>query len=180
MEPKWTSYFELDKEFVCEAIGKATTFFKYGVLPELVGKYCTRESSECSIHTLSTETRPEIQNEASDGTETEKWCYCEQEGFGNMIFCEGDSSKRQWFHMDCLKLETLQRENGSVLTIGRKNPNEERNNNLHCHYQHSSLHSYYNRFTTITECTTNSYNFINHAGFIFTVTHYHVNGKCRF
>ena len=96
---------DLDKEFVCEAIGKATTFCKYEVLPELVGKYYTRDSSECSIHTLSSDTPAEIQNEASDGTETEKWCYCEQEDFGNMIFfCEGDSCKRQRFHMNCLKL----------------------------------------------------------------------------
>ena len=43
---------DLDKEFVCEAIGKATTFCKYRVPPELVGKYYTRESSEYSIHTL--------------------------------------------------------------------------------------------------------------------------------
>ena len=34
-----------DEAFLIEAIDKATTFFKYGVLPELIAKWYTRKSS---------------------------------------------------------------------------------------------------------------------------------------
>ena len=34
---------DLDEQFVTEAIDKATTFFKYGILPEVVAKWYTRE-----------------------------------------------------------------------------------------------------------------------------------------
>lgn len=102
---------ERDDHFLKEAIDKATVFFKYGILPELVGKWYTRPPpppptsplSQTSISTLPTCTEA--------GTSTEEattldctWCYCKREEFGKMIMCESDHCKILWFHFECLKI----------------------------------------------------------------------------
>ena len=61
-----------DEVFLTDAIDKATTFFKYGVLPELITKWYTRPSSfsidtETSSQALSTtsakkKTSPQVLN----------------------------------------------------------------------------------------------------------------------
>lgn len=38
-------WLDLDEQFVAQAIDKVNTFFKYGILPGLVGKWHTREAS---------------------------------------------------------------------------------------------------------------------------------------
>ena len=44
---------EQDDTFLWEAIDKATNFYKYGILPELVGKWYTAASSGLSGQALS-------------------------------------------------------------------------------------------------------------------------------
>ena len=88
---------------------KATEFFKYPVLPELVGKWYTRvpltlpdmklpmqESSSSSEPTKT----PQISTE-------QKWCYCNGEESGNMIGCENDDCVIQWFHVECLRIKRI-------------------------------------------------------------------------
>ena len=55
-----------DEAFLTDAIDKATTFFKYGILPELIAKWYTRPSSfstdtETSSQTLSTSSKKKSQ-----------------------------------------------------------------------------------------------------------------------
>lgn len=66
-----------------DAIDKATTFFKYGVLPELIAKWYTQPSS------ISTSSSQELltsgKNESSNA---ELWCYCRMGESGTMIGCD--------------------------------------------------------------------------------------------
>ena len=67
---------ERDEPFLMEAIDKATTFFKYGVLPELTGKWYTRPPSlalgtEPSLQALSTSSETQESSSASQVATTE-------------------------------------------------------------------------------------------------------------
>ena len=38
-----------------------------------------------------------------DGDDT-VYCFCRQPSYGNMVGCDNDSCKYQWFHWDCVGL----------------------------------------------------------------------------
>ena len=87
---------------------KATEFFKYGILPELVAKWYSKRSytqlqeTHASI-TMSTHYRllvqySNIQDAHSSNTLTstmemtgQKYCNCKKEKTGEMINCDGDN-----------------------------------------------------------------------------------------
>lgn len=92
-----------DEAFLTDAIDKATTFFKYGVLPELIAKWYTRPSSfstdtETSSQALSTT------SENNESSSAELWCYCRTGESGTMIGCENKNCPIQWFHIECIKI----------------------------------------------------------------------------
>ena len=90
--------------FLMETIDKATKFFKYGILPELVGKWYTR-SPQIMDPSLS-----QACTSASPGKETdtpETWCYCNTEESGTMIFCDNERCPIKWFHVNCLKITNI-------------------------------------------------------------------------
>lgn len=96
---------ERDEDFLKEAIPKATTFFKYGLLPELIAKWYTRPL------TSETGSLPTTEEEESEFLPTEpdsggKWCYCKQGESGKMIMCESGNCNILWFHFECLKITT--------------------------------------------------------------------------
>ena len=100
----------IEKDVACleEAMYKATEFFKYGILPELVAKwykkisYTQLQETHASI-TISTQYRlsvqfSNIQDAHSSNTLTstmemtgKKYCYCKKEKPGKMIGCDGDN-----------------------------------------------------------------------------------------
>ena len=95
---------ERDDTFLIEASDKATKFFKYGILPELVGKWYTRPPN---ITVLSSQAS--TSGSPSQGANTqETWCYCNKEESGTMIFCENDKCQIKWFHMECLSIPKKQ------------------------------------------------------------------------
>ena len=79
---------DLDEQFVTEAIDKATTFFKYGILPEIVAKWYTRETSPVLTESHVHDPTPESESDTDD-----KWCYCGDGEHGEMIGCDGDNCK---------------------------------------------------------------------------------------
>lgn len=89
----------LDDDFITDALSKAQTFIKIGVLPELIGKYLTKEPTSC----LTEPSEEEDQSEADDQSER-VWCYCKKGEEGDMIACDNDACPIQWFHLSCLKL----------------------------------------------------------------------------
>ncbi len=92
----------LDEDFISEAMRKAALFFKYGVLPELIGKWYTRKvsMSNDAMHFEESET-------PSASEEKRGWCYCNGEEEGEMIGCDGKQCTIQWFHIDCLKITNI-------------------------------------------------------------------------
>lgn len=99
-----------DDEFLKEAMDRATTFFKYGVLPELVGKWYTHPCSETSAVPTQDLEQPSSSSATTSNelSPTEKkWCYCRGEDSGEMIGCENDNCPILWFHTKCLKIKCI-------------------------------------------------------------------------
>ena len=90
--------------FLMETIDKATKFFKYGILPELVGKWYTRSPQ------IMDPSSSQASTSASPGKETdtpETWSYCNTEESGTMIFCDNEKCPIKWFHVNCLKITNI-------------------------------------------------------------------------
>ena len=90
-----------DDDFLNEAIDKACTFFKCGILPKLVAKWHTRlptSTVEESLASTSTDL-PEFNSNAE-----ERWCYCKKPESGKMIMSEEDNCKIVCFLFKCLKI----------------------------------------------------------------------------
>ena len=45
--------------------------------------------------------------EAADGEDEERYCYCDGPSSGDMVACDNDDCPRQWFHIECLGLKTV-------------------------------------------------------------------------
>ena len=102
----------MDEGFLVNAIAKATLFFKYGVLPELLVKWYTKAvcipiATEPKAGNPGTSGSINIISRTTDNTTTarhKKWCYCNQEESGKMIACDSEWCPIQWFHTRCLKV----------------------------------------------------------------------------
>ena len=107
---------ERDDTFLTEAIDKATNFCKYGILPELVGKWYTCiqpiEQATNSVkhhHMLQLcnhYTKLLLVHHQGDNNQ-EMWCYCKTEESGTMIFCENEQCPIKWFHVKCLRITNI-------------------------------------------------------------------------
>ena len=80
--------------FIVNVVDKVTTFFKIGLLPEILGKYFTRERVPQMPASESTSSPP-------------LWCYCKKEESGKIICCDNDNYLIQWFHISCLKISRV-------------------------------------------------------------------------
>ena len=93
----------LDEDFITETIKKATVFYKYGVLAELVGKWYTKtqsmppQSDSEDGHVASNQRTLKSEDSAT-------WCYCNKGESGEMIACDNFQCLIQWFHLTCLKI----------------------------------------------------------------------------
>jgi hypothetical protein len=59
------------------------------------------------------------QDDEDDGDEP-RYCYCNGISYGEMVACDADGCKREWFHLDCVGLKVAPKGNGelpSFLTI---------------------------------------------------------------
>ena len=77
-----------------ETIDKATSFFQYGILPELVVKWYSREMSPALKGYLTLE-------KASQSDIDDKWCYCGKSEYGEII--RSNNCKINKFHIEHLK-----------------------------------------------------------------------------
>ena len=108
-----------DKGFIDSGIDKATTFYKFEVLPELIGKWYTKAPMFRSD--LASATAPTTSNVMEDSSMVaaittsntteddgkEKWCYCQTEEYGTMIGCDNEKCFISWYHIDCLNLQNI-------------------------------------------------------------------------
>lgn len=88
----------VDYQFLEPRLKKAEKFFQIAIIPELLGKWYTRESSLCV---------PCIESIVDDGEEDSgKWCYCQEPLGGAMIGCDNPSCPIKWFHKSCLRMDS--------------------------------------------------------------------------
>ena len=86
----------IDMEFIDDAIENVQPFIKLALLPELVGKWFSKQN----VVPL-TRDNP---NDQPISSAAEVWCYCKKgEDHGDMIGCDYKNCQIQWFHLSCLK-----------------------------------------------------------------------------
>lgn len=96
----------IDNEFLSVALEKATNFFVYGVLPELLGKWYSKLPHYVIQSSGDTDSEsPEAA--ASQENSPEVWCFCRAEESGQMIACDNEQCKIIWFHTSCLRIEKI-------------------------------------------------------------------------
>ena len=86
-------------ELIKQYIPIVCKFFKLCVLPELVGKWYTHQRDLPMVGEVQELEAVEI----DDG----RWCYCKSAKGGEMVGCERRQCTIKWFHLSCLKMETV-------------------------------------------------------------------------
>lgn len=89
----------LDEPFITIVLGEATEFIKIGILPELVGKLFSKETSV--ISSLPSCYSSDVVWD-SDEQDLE-WCYCRKCEYGKIICCDTKDCPVPWYH-SCLKI----------------------------------------------------------------------------
>lgn len=89
-----------NEPFITAVLEKCMKFIKICVLPELLGKWCTKEhtSPKSVAATESTD---------NDHSDTMHWCYCRMEESGEMIACDNTNCPIEWFHTTCLNIKVI-------------------------------------------------------------------------
>ena len=79
-------------------------FFVYGILPEIVGKWCSRKpvANTDGIVSLPEAVEATMPDKAEDAEQL--WCFCHEPSQGNMIMCDNCKCTLTWFHFECLRL----------------------------------------------------------------------------
>ena len=99
-----------DEAFIQSNMVIARSFFKYAVLPEVVGKWYTRApvAQSDGVVPVLTATTSTVEEGNHDDSEDESrlWCYCEQPSFGQMVMCDNKKCPISWFHFECLRIRT--------------------------------------------------------------------------
>ena len=93
----------IQKAFLSDALEKATSFFTYGVLPEILGKWYTKS------HEYSSAESPQASGRLQQNTSQDVWCFYQSEESGEMIACENEHCRIIWFHTTCLRLKSIPR-----------------------------------------------------------------------
>ena len=84
----------LDEDLLQTVLPQIERFWKLCVLPELLGKWYTRQQFP---PLPSTSFQAPIEEE-----DTGKWCFCREDKGGEMIACDGKSCHITWYHLECL------------------------------------------------------------------------------
>lgn len=78
---------------------KSHVFFRKAILPELVGKFYTRTRPVLCAKKETAPAQPDT---------VDCYCYCRRGGdVGDLIGCDYENCKIQWFHQDCLKIKNI-------------------------------------------------------------------------
>ena len=77
------------------------------ILPELIGKWFTRDHTALPVVTVQCDENIEEDNGS--------WCYCQEIKGGDMIECENESCSIKWCHKECLRSKKGQDPKGKWL-----------------------------------------------------------------
>ena len=92
-----------DDDLWLDCKSKCYDFFNVCVLPELLGRWCSRSCTCIKANGDSTSTSEE---NASTST-TCDYCYCKQSIDSDLIGCDNSNCPIEWFHMTCLKIKVI-------------------------------------------------------------------------
>ena len=93
-----------DQGFWDHCVQASARFFRTCLLPELLGRWYTRPSSE-----QGTQTSPTAIDPASEEAERRLYCYCQQpeDGSKELIACYNPTCNIEWFHTQCLRIDSI-------------------------------------------------------------------------
>ena len=75
----------------------AEKFFYLAILPELLGKWFTRDHT--ALPTVM------LHDDSDEEEDNGSWCYCQEAKGGDMTGCENVSCSIKWFHKVCLRIK---------------------------------------------------------------------------
>ena len=90
-----------NKTFIDEKLKQAERLFWLAIIPELLGKWFTRDHIKLPTVDHDENDDDVGQTEEDDG----RWCFCKTPKGGSMIGCEDPSCVTKWFHLSCLRME---------------------------------------------------------------------------
>ena len=91
---------ELDQSFLDENLPKVKTLFENSILPELLGQWFSRPPDG----TVPSTSRHTCADDIPVIPDVPKYCYCQEEEYGEMVGCDNSDCPYQWFHLECLCL----------------------------------------------------------------------------
>ena len=56
----------------------------------------------------------QVEEDEDDGPGQERYCYCEEVSYGEMVGCDGENCEREWFHLECVGLSRAPAKNGKL------------------------------------------------------------------
>ena len=102
-----------DVTFIDDALAKANIFVKSALLPELIGRWFTKQQSASESVPPVTQTIPDhgstptIADASSTTDDTILWCYCQKDDSADdMICCDNDNCLLKWYHYSCVGLSS--------------------------------------------------------------------------
>ena len=103
----------LDETVWQEICNRSELFFKRAILPELVGQFYSRLPACDSVRVLKpVSDNIAVSARSSKSTDTDNddpdktWYYCDQVESGNMILCDNENCHIQWFHYECVGMDS--------------------------------------------------------------------------
>ena len=101
----------LDEPFITVALEKCKQFIKLAILPEILGKWYSREPLSLSDN----ETKSLIETNQDESQDL--WCYCRKGESGTMIACENQECPIEW---------NVYNPKGKMVLSGLQEENEEK------------------------------------------------------
>lgn len=110
-----------DKGFFEAQIPKVNHFFVYGILPELIGKWYTRQpvANKSGVVELADKLKPHTEGNDTDESQCDDqngedpdatWCYYGGPSHGKMVCCDNSECSIQWSHFKCLRIDSTPKE----------------------------------------------------------------------
>ena len=95
-----------NQSFWLENVSRVQQFFMTSILPELIGKFYSRNtdiiiSPQVASEELSSPGPSSLHKNQVGGN---LYCYCQSPESGLMVGCDNPDCAYQWFHLECLRL----------------------------------------------------------------------------
>ena len=97
-----------DSNFFETEMDQVKHFFKYGILPELTGKWLTRavvSNREGIVPIISNDQDKDAPTDMElENDENRLWCFCEMPSTDELVNCTNKTCPIKKFHMSCLRI----------------------------------------------------------------------------